>query len=77
MDEAVNNATYDSVYRKKGKEVRSVSISPEDKSVTTSEYDEKGNIIMEIRKSKTNITISEEEFKGMIQRYKESKKQEN
>lgn len=43
MDEAVNNATYDSVYRK----------------------------------SKTNITISEEEFKGMIQRYKESKKQEN
>lgn len=77
--ESVENGTItvDSVYRKKGKEVRSVSISPEDKSITTSKYDEKGNIVMEICKSKTNITISEEEFKEMVQRYKEYKKEEN
>ena len=77
--ESVKNGiiTVDSIYQIKGKKVRSVSISPEDKSVTTLKYDGKGNITKEICKSKSDITISNEELNKMIRRYKESKKQEN
>lgn len=58
--ESVKNGiiTVDSIYQIKGKKVRSVSVSPENKSVTTLEYDGKGNITKEICKSKSDITIS-------------------
>ena len=70
--ESVKNGiiTVDSIYQIKGKKVRSVSVSPENKSVTTLEYDGKGNITKEICKSKSDITISNEDLNEMIQRYK-------
>lgn len=66
----------DSTYCKGGKEARNVHIYSGDKSISTSEYDEKGNIILEIEKSKTEIEVSDEEFKEMIQRCIESKEKE-
>ena len=70
--ESVKNGiiTVDSIYQIKGKKVRGVSVSPENKLVTTLEYDGKGNITKEICKSKSDITISNEELNEMIQRYK-------
>lgn len=67
----------DSIYCIKGKEVRCVTILPEGKSITISEYDEKGNITKEVEKSKSDTKISDEEWDGIIQRYKEFKKTEN
>lgn len=66
----------DSTYCKRGKEIRNVHIYSGDKSISTSEYDEKGNIILEIEKSKTEIKVSNEELDEMIQLYIESKEKE-
>jgi len=68
------NVLIDSTYCKGGKEVKYVNIFSESKSVTTSEYDEKGNIILKIEKSKSDIEVSDEELDEMIQRCKESPK---
>lgn len=67
----------DSIYYREGKEVRHVHIHSGDKSITTSEYDEKGNIVLEIEKTKSDIKISDEELKEMFQRYKDGPKTKN
>ena len=68
------NVLIDSTYCKGGKEVKYINIFSGSKSVTTSEYDEKGNIILKIEKSKSDIKVSDEELDEMIQRCKESPK---
>lgn len=57
----IDNCT-DSIYYEKEKEIRHVNISDDFKSVTTYKYDENGNIIEEVCKSKYLGTKTSEEL---------------
>lgn len=46
----------DTTYCMAGKKIRKVSVYPDSKSVTTSEYDDRGNVVKEVRKSKISLT---------------------
>lgn len=60
----------DSTYYMGGKEMRRVCVYPDSKSINTSEYDDRGNIIHEVRKSKVSVT--EQTINDMLRLISES-----
>lgn len=66
-------ALIDTTYYMSGKEIRKISVFPDSKSVTTSEYDDKGNIVKEVRKSK--VLLSKENINELLRTIQEPEKQ--
>lgn len=69
IEEIMELGLVDSTYSINEKIVRESENYSDSKTITTLEYDQYGNKIKEIKKSKSDTKISDEDWNGIIQRY--------
>lgn len=71
VDQIMELGLIDSIYSVRGKVIRQASIYPDSKTITTLEYDKYGNIIKEIRMSKSDSSISDEVLNEILRKTQE------